>query len=51
MSETNLNGEVDVELAVQKEPVLAETAAKPFYAQFILPGAILLAALMVSAGP
>ena len=48
MSETNLNGEVDVELAVQKEPVLAETAAKPFYAQFILPGAILLAALIVS---
>lgn len=47
-NQTQLNGEVEVELAVQKEPVLAETAAKPFYAQFILPGAILLAALIVS---
>lgn len=45
---TKINGEVEVVLAVQKEPALAEIAAKPFYTQFLLPGAILLAALIVS---
>lgn len=45
---TKLNGEVEVELAVQKEPVHAEEAARPVYVQFLLPGAILLGALLVS---
>ena len=45
---TKFNGEVEVELAVQKESVRAEATVKPAYAQFILPGAILVASLIVS---
>lgn len=43
-----INGEVEVELAVQKESDGAKQAAKPSYVKFLLPGAILLAALIVS---
>ena len=44
----NYEGEVDIELAVQKELPARSRLTKPVYAQFVLPGSIILAALLIS---
>src|SRR3989344_8704663 len=48
MEEIQTNKEVEVELAVQKEPVEDKSLAKPNFYNFLVPGAILLAALIIS---
>jgi|SRR3989344_1885 len=44
----NLNGEVEIELAVQKEPVADIQTRQSSNTSFLLPGAILIAALIIS---